>query len=103
MNTVTVFGVAAVVIFCMGLYGVLVIRDMLRKLIALNVMGSSVFLVFVVMAGRSGQSDPVPHAMVLTGIVVTVATTGLAVALLRRRIAEGQTPNLPEDDRGGQR
>ena len=98
MSSTTIFGIAAAIVFSMGLYGVVVVPDLLRKLIALNVMGSSVFLVFVVVAGRAGAPDPVPHAMVLTGIVVTVGGTGLAIALLRRRMSDGGPAHLPEDD-----
>ena len=47
-------------------------------------MGSGAFLVFVGLAQRDGAVDPVPQAMVLTGIVVAVAATALALALARR-------------------
>ena len=47
-------------------------------------MGSGAFLVLVGFAQRDGTADPVPQAMVLTGIVVAVAATALALALLRR-------------------
>ncbi len=47
-------------------------------------MGSGAFLVLVGLAQRAGMADPVPQAMVLTGIVVSVAATALALALARR-------------------
>jgi len=59
----------------------------LRRILAFNIMGSGAFLVLVGLAQRHGVVDPVPHAMVLTGIVVAVASTALALAL-GRRIAE---------------
>jgi multicomponent Na+:H+ antiporter subunit C len=97
VSTVLLFGATAVVIFAMATHAVITTRHLLRKLIAVNVMGSSVFLLLVTMAGRfPGEPDPVPHAMVLTGIIVTVGTTGLAVALLRRHIADGHPPDLSE-------
>ena len=58
-------------------------------MLAINVCGAGVFLVFVALAYRGPglAPDPVPHALVLTGIVVAVSATALAVAL-GRRLAE---------------
>ena len=49
-------------------------------------MGSGVFLVFIALGAQTPGAipDPVPHAMVLTGIVVSVCATGLALALADR-------------------
>jgi multicomponent Na+:H+ antiporter subunit C len=45
-------------------------------------MGTGVFMVLVTSALGQGQpADPVPHAMVLTGIVVAVSATAFALAL----------------------
>ena len=51
-----------------------------------NISGSGIFLVFVAIAYRGGDAtpDPLPHALVLTGIVVAVSATALALALGRR-------------------
>jgi multicomponent Na+:H+ antiporter subunit C len=86
MSQFLVYGLAGVGLFCVGLYGVLVRPDLLRKILALNVMGSGVFLFLVAVARRNerGAPDPVPHAMVLTGIVVAVSATALALGILRR-------------------
>ncbi len=65
-------------------------------------MGSGVFLLLAGLARRvpDGAPDPVPHAMVITGIVVAVAATALAlVLLLRLRDASGQTMLPEEQDR----
>jgi len=61
-------------------------RNLLRKILALNVMGSGVFLFLVALAIRDPEAppDPLPHAMVLTGIVVAVSATALSVALARK-------------------
>jgi multicomponent Na+:H+ antiporter subunit C len=60
--------------------------DHLRRVVALNVAGSGVLMVLVAVAYRSNpeEPDPVLHALVLTGIVITVSVTGLALALVRR-------------------
>jgi multicomponent Na+:H+ antiporter subunit C len=72
----------------LGLYGALTHPQPLRKLIAFNLLGSGVFLLFGVFARRgawqSVGGDPVPQALVITGIVVAFAATALAVALLLR-------------------
>jgi multicomponent Na+:H+ antiporter subunit C len=102
VSPVILFSLVAVAIFVIALYSLLVSRHLLRKLLALNVMGSGVFLFFVAMARRAEPvPDPVPHAMVLTGIVVTVGATGLAVTLVRRRFAETGKAHLPEDSASG--
>lgn len=87
----------AATLFVIALQAALTARHHLRRLIALNVLSSSVFLVFVTLSRRAAPFDPVPHAMVLTGIVVAVAATGLAIALVRRDMEEGREPRLPED------
>lgn len=80
------FAIAGGAVSALALWGVLVQRDPLRQIIALNMMGSGVFLVFVAQASRASHAaaDPVPQAMVLTGIVVTVGATALALALICR-------------------
>ncbi|MNC39829.1 putative monovalent cation/H+ antiporter subunit C [compost metagenome] len=61
-------------------------------------MGSGAFLVLVGLAQRHDVADPVPQAMVLTGIVVAVAATALALALARRLHALTGRMELPEAD-----
>jgi multicomponent Na+:H+ antiporter subunit C len=70
-------------LFALGLAATLLLDEPLRRILALNVMGSGAFLIFVGLAQRDGHADPVPQAMVLTGIVVAVAATALALALVR--------------------
>jgi multicomponent Na+:H+ antiporter subunit C len=78
-----------------GLYGVLLRRHLFRRIIALNVIGSGIFLLFVTGAT---PPDPVPQAFVLTGIVVTVAATALALALALRVAVQSGRTSLPEDE-----
>jgi len=66
--------------------GLFTAGNMLRRILALNVMSSAVFLLLVVIAQSTGEIDPVPHAMVLTGIVVSVSTTAVALALILRAV-----------------
>lgn len=86
MSASLLYPLAGALLFSVGVYGLLAREHLLHKVIAANFLGSGVFLVLIGLAGRSeaGKPDPVPQAMVLTGIVVTVALTALALALLKR-------------------
>jgi multicomponent Na+:H+ antiporter subunit C len=84
MSSGLVFAATGVVLFAMGVAGVVLLEHLLRRILAFNLMGSGAFLVLVGLAQRGGTPDPVPQAMVLTGIVVAVAATALALALVRR-------------------
>ncbi len=79
-----VYGLTGVVLVGLGLYAVIVRRHMIRRLLAVNIMGSGVFVVFIAMAARGDETDPVPQAMVLTGIVVAVSATALGLVLIQR-------------------
>lgn len=79
-----IYALAGVALFVLGLGGVILLAHALRRILAFNLMGSGAFLVLVGLAQRHGGVDPVPQAMVLTGIVVAVAATALALALARR-------------------
>ena len=100
MSQFEIYAVAAALLFALGLYGLATRRDLVRKMVALNVMGSAVFLLFIAVAFRDpdGGPDPVPQAMVLTGIVVAVSTTALGLGLARRIERETGSRRLPEDD-----
>lgn len=79
------FVLAGIALVCLALRALIIAPGALRRIIALNVIGSGIFLVLVAAAGRGGgEPDPVPHALVLTGIVVAVATSALAIGLARR-------------------
>jgi multicomponent Na+:H+ antiporter subunit C len=86
MSATTVFGLCAAGAVGLGLYGVIVNPQPLRKILAFNLLGSGVFLLFGVVARRGAAAgfsgDPVPQALVITGIVVAFSATALAVALL---------------------
>jgi len=100
MTVMSLYAVVAVLLFVIGFYGLIVHSHLLRKVLALNVMGSGIFLLLVSIAHgtHGGPPDPVPHAMVLTGIVVTVSATAFAITLFRRLYAETGRPHLPEED-----
>jgi multicomponent Na+:H+ antiporter subunit C len=99
MSPLLTYGVAGAVLIAIGLYALIVRRHLLRKIVALNVIGNGVFLTLVAAAPRLGTPDPVPHAMVLTGIVVAVSATAFALALaVRVRDATGAAVLPPPGD-----
>ena len=84
----TVFGLCGAVTAGLGLYGLITDAQALRKILAFNLLGAGAFLVFGVVARRGAAAgfggDPVPQALVITGMVVAFAATAMAVALLLR-------------------
>ncbi len=84
MNTLIVYPLVGIGLFCIGLYALIMQPHLLRKLLAVNIMGSGVFLVLVSlgMSNTNAQQDPVPHAMIITGIVVAISATALALVFM---------------------
>jgi multicomponent Na+:H+ antiporter subunit C len=91
------FALTGIALFALGVAGVVLIDHLLRRILAFNLMGSGAFLVLVGLAQRNDVADPVPQAMVLTGIVVSVAATALALAMTRKYHALTGRLELPED------
>lgn len=98
MLTTLLYSLTGLLLFGMGLYTVILHSHPLRKILACNVMATGVFLVLVATAYKpadQGAVDPVPHAMVLTGIVVSVSITALAL-LLACRVQETSNQALQQ-------
>lgn len=100
MNQFLIFAFTSIALFCISLYALVTYAHLLRKILAINIMGSSVFLFLVAVAyrNRTETPDAVPHAMVLTGIVVAVSATAFALTLTRRIHAETGLTYLPDED-----
>lgn len=106
MSAPTLYGLCAAALMGLGLFGFILHPAPLRKVIAFNLVGVGVFLFFGVAARRGAGAgfggDPVPQALVITGVVVAFAATALAVALIVRMAeadrAEGDAPPAPPGD-----
>ncbi len=100
MSAPYIYALVGVGLFSVGFYALVVHAHLLRKILAVNVMGSGVFVVLVALARRSGDMtpDPVPHAMVITGIVVAVSATALGLGLMLKVEAATGQARLPEQD-----
>ena len=101
-----------VILIAIGLYGMLVKRNLLKKLIGMNIFQTAIFLFYIEGATKAGATvpiissffgtepakyiNPLPHVLILTAIVVSLATTALGLALVVRiREAYG---TINEDD-----
>ncbi len=88
-----------VALWMLGLYLMMAYRNLVKPLVGLSLFQSGIILFFIMLGFREGGSvpivgvaqplhNPLPHALMLTAIVVGVATLGVAVAILRRIQAE---------------
>lgn len=87
-----------IVVFLMmaGFYIVVAHDNLIKKLVGLNIFQASVFVLYITMGKIFGgtapiiadaikiYSNPLPHVLILTAIVVGVATTALGLALVVR-------------------
>jgi multicomponent Na+:H+ antiporter subunit C len=84
-----------------GTYLMMSHRNLLKAVVGLYLFQTSAILFFIALSYRAGATvpiadgqtlhNPLPHAMMLTAIVVGVAILGVAVAILRRIQAESGT------------
>jgi len=85
-----------IVLMMTGLYIVVAQENLIKKIVGLNIFQVSVFLFYISMGKVTGgtapilddaltvYSNPLPHVLILTAIVVGVATTALGLALIVR-------------------
>lgn len=94
-----VYALVGAILFGAGLYGVFAHRHLVRKVIAANIATSAVFLILIATAhsGEETVADPVPQALVLTGIVIAVSVTAFALVLIRHFVDLTGTADLDEE------
>ena len=105
------FEIAAVILFGIGFINLLLQSNLIKKIVAFNVMDSSVFLFLVsqgYIEGRmapivtNGITDaanyvnPIPAGLVLTGIVVSVSVSAFSLALIQRIYGSYGTVDMNE-------
>ena len=85
-----------IVLMMIGFYVVIAQGNLVKKIVGLNVFQTSVFILYISMGKVTGgaapilsegvevYSNPLPHVLILTAIVVGVATTALALSLIIR-------------------
>jgi multicomponent Na+:H+ antiporter subunit C len=79
-----------------GFYIVITANNLVKKVVGLNIFQTSVFMLYISMGKVSGgsapivaegievYSNPLPHVLILTAIVVGVATTSVGLSLIVR-------------------
>jgi multicomponent Na+:H+ antiporter subunit C len=99
-----------VLLAVLGIYLLMSHRNFLKAIIGLYLVQTAVILFFIVVGFREDGSvpialderplhNPLPHALMLTAIVVGVATLGVAMSILRR--VQAETGTIEERATGG--
>ena len=85
MTVTLLYSITGLLIFLMGICGLIFHPSLIRRALALNVTASGIFLFMVAQAykGEGEIPDPVPHGLVLTGIVIGAGATALMLFLIR--------------------
>ena len=85
-----------IILMMIGFYIVIARANLVKKIVGLFIFQTSVYILYISMAkvqggtapilveGANAYSNPLPHVLILTAIVVGVATTALALALVVR-------------------
>ena len=89
----------AIALLMLGLYTMIGHRNLMKKVVGMSIFQTAIILFFLVLSIKRGASvpivppgaidprdfvNPLPHALMLTAIVVMVATSGVALAILIR-------------------
>ncbi len=94
-------------LFLIGLFIIIRETNLIKKVIGLNIFQASVFIFYLIISkvdegippilnqSYTIYSNPLPHVLILTAIVVSIATTSLALALI---IKIKQKHNTIEED-----
>ncbi|TVR08709.1 MAG: hypothetical protein EA385_09410 [Salinarimonadaceae bacterium] len=111
-HSATLFALTGAALVGIGLYGFVARTHLLRRVLAFNVIGSGVFLFFGATGFRRPDlgADPAPQALIITGIIVALSLTALALALITRYAAlsgrsslEDEAPDDEAPDAGDER
>ena len=105
---------AAIVLAMIGLYAVIAPSNLIKKLIGLGIFQSAIFLIYItagkveggtapiIDAGHVVYSNPLPHVLILTAIVVAVSTLAVGLALtvaIKRDYGTVEEDEIDEQDR----
>ena len=107
---ISVYYFGAIALILVGLYAILVKKNLLKILIGLSIMETGVNLLLISVGYVSGRSapilsegigpnqavDPIPQALVLTAIVIGVATTAMALSVAMLIYEKYGTLNVEE-------
>lgn len=90
----------SILIMLIGFYAIIAKENLIKKIIGLNIFQTAIFLFFISLGAVKGGTapivseemvkkgyvyvNPLPHVLILTAIVVSVATTAVALSLIIR-------------------
>jgi multicomponent Na+:H+ antiporter subunit C len=96
-----------IILMMIGFYGIIAKDNLIKKIIGLNIFQTAIFLFFISLGAVKGGTapivdeeiirkgyvyvNPLPHVLILTAIVVSVATTAVALSLVIRLYQEHGT------------
>ena len=101
----------AMVLFCIGFITLFINRNLVKKIIGLNIADTSVWLFLAAKGYISGRAapiirdgiadaslyvNPIPAGLILTGIVISVSVTAFSLALVVSLYKKYETLNLDE-------
>jgi multicomponent Na+:H+ antiporter subunit C len=101
-------GMLVLLLLLIGMWGLLSKRNLIKKVIALNLINSAIVILFLHGGAFPGKSppilvegiteivDPLPQALMLTAIVVGVSITALALALVYQMYQRYHTLDIAE-------
>ena len=105
---------AAIVLAMIGLYAVIAPSNLIKKLIGLGIFQTAIFLIYITAGKVEGgtapiidgayevYSNPLPHVLILTAIVVAVSTLAVGLALtvaIKRAYGTVEEDEIDEQDR----
>ncbi len=105
---------AAIVLAMIGLYAIIAPSNLIKKLIGLGMFQTAIFLIYITIgkveggtapildAAHTVYSNPLPHVLILTAIVVSVSTLAVGLALtvaIKRAYGTVEEDEIGERDR----
>lgn len=93
MDNINFGEIAGILLFLVGIYGLIARRNIVKSILAITIMEVGVILFFLSIGFSEGQqppmgdfahatvSDPVPQALMITAIVIGVAVTAVALSM----------------------
>ena len=105
---------AAIVLAMIGLYAIIAPSNLIKKLIGLGIFQSAIFLIYITVGKVEGgtapiidaayevYSNPLPHVLILTAIVVAVSTLAVGLALtvaIKQAYGTVEEDEIDEQDR----
>jgi len=98
MTGPTLYALTGAALVGIGFFGLISAQHLMRRVVAFNLIGSGLFVFLGAAGARSGASDPIPQALIITGIVVALSASALAIGLVVAHARASGRPTLPEED-----